>query len=407
MKQRHLAVIASVFVLMGLSMCVAAEDAAKERPDAKEPVFDVSKITLKVTDAALGDVLRALAEQSGNLPLHPPDKWKGKPLTLDLADVGYWQALDAVCAQMGLTVTPWPRMRALQLVPKKDSADVTVHTGSFAVTLHRDRMRRSRRRINNVDGPESLRCPFSVMWEDRLPTLTTEVVVMRVTEPDGTELELRSRDERLMHFAVTGEIAPVARDYTDVVNLPEDLKKFREIEGVVRVSFGMGKDVMTIKDVLAGGAKSATVGKSTLTAEKLIHQRGVCFLRLRETFEGKEVNPSTYPASSPYGVCLVDPKGARHAGISRWGGPMRREGQIIGPDGKPDGGILVKGTGQTLVHFRDLPTIPGAWSLVHTVPERTVVREYPFKFTNIPLPEAKAPKAPRPAARVLIRPMKP
>ena len=84
---------------------------------------------------------------------------------------------------------------------------------------------------------------------------------------------------------------------------------------------------------------------------------------------------------------------------------MRREAEFIGPDGKPEGGIVVKGRGETLVRFHDLPKIPGAWKLVHTVPQKLFVREYPFKFTDVRLPEAR--ERARPAPRRVIRPMKP
>jgi len=194
-------------------------------------------------------------------------------------------------------------------------------------------------------------------------------------------------------------MGPRSLVYMHLLRPPKGMKRAREIRGVVRVSYGFGRDVMTIEDVLRGGERSATEGTSTLAARIVAQHDTALWLRLSETEDGKRVNPMVYPASSAYGVQLVDPNGGRHAGVVQWRGSMRRVGQIMGPDGKTEGGMLVRGVGVTTLWFVGLPAIAGKWRLEHSVPEKVVVREYPFVFRDVPLPEGieRGPRKP-PAA---------
>ena len=378
MKHSRLLLVASALVLMGSALCVAAEGAPKE------PNFDVSKITLKVKDAALGEVLKSLAQQSGNRPMGLPEKWEDKPITLELGGVTYWDAVDAICARTKLTYKATRKSRALQLAPKGDSENVSVHAGPVVVTVNIDEMKKTNA-ATAIRGVRRRQCGFICVWEDRLPMLETELIFSKVLAPDGTELKVRALPERIRQLVQGDSVGPRALTYVHLLNPPQDMAHAREIQGIVRVSFGLGKDVITIDDAL-GGERSTTVGTSTLTVKVTSQRHGVLQLNLSETEKGKRVNPTTYPASSSYGVRLVDPKGGRHVGVPQWTGSMRREGQVIGPDGKPEGGILVRGVGHTTVRFFELPHIRGKWKLEHAVPERIVVREYPFTFRNVPLP---------------------
>ncbi|HUU43739.1 MAG TPA: hypothetical protein VMX57_08165 [Planctomycetota bacterium] len=380
------ALCVTLAVVAAAVLCVARTSADDETPVS----LDASRITLKVQDAPLGEVLAAVARQSGNQPLVPPGDAAEKRVTLELADVPYWQALDKLCTKTGLAYEPSPRMRALRLVrierQRLPAADVTAHAGPFEVTLRLGHMRRIRPRVDNRDGAECLRCVFLYLWEDRLPTMETELVVTRMTAPDGSEVPLVSRSDLYARLAGGFEICPVGTVYYDVESIPKELKRVRTIEGLVRVTFGVGSDAIAIPNVLGGGVRSATVGKSTLSAEPITAGAGRRWLKLRETFEGQEVNPTIYPADSPFAIVLVDPKGGRHIGLGRWGGMLSREGQIVGPDGQPEGGQVVKGPGETLVRFDNLPDLAGAWTLVHTVPRKLVTREYPFRFDDVVLP---------------------
>ena len=400
MRYGVLAGTACAVALVVLGSCVGADEGPKDAAAEKEPTFDASKITLKLKDAALHEVLKTLAEQSGNLPVCPPDDWQGKPLTLDLTDVTYWQALDAVCAQTGLAYETTHRSRALSLVPKQDSENVSVHAGPVTVTLNVDEMK-----LTNATTPMGRvtrrQCAFVCVWEDRLPTLEVDLIFLKVVADDGTVMEVKPLPEHLRQLVQGDSAGPRSLTYMHLLSPPKDMARAREIRGVVRVSFGFGKDVITIDDALRGN-RSATVGTSTLTVESISYdQGGALQLVLSETDDGTRVNPTTYPASSPYGVRLVDPKGGRHAGVAQWVGPMRREGQIVGPDGRPEGGILVRGVGQTTVRFYDPPHVRGEWKLEHTVPEKIVVREYPFVFKDVALPRGieRGPRVPGPAAR--------
>ncbi len=95
------------------------------------PGFAPSKVTISVKDAKLADVLKTLAEKSGNALLAVPDKWTEKPVTLDVKDATYFEALDRICEAAGLSYEPG--IAGLALGAALKPVDVGVYLGPATV----------------------------------------------------------------------------------------------------------------------------------------------------------------------------------------------------------------------------------------------------------------------------------
>jgi hypothetical protein len=247
-----------------------------------------------------------------------------------------------------------------------------------------------------ADGRTVLTAPFRCVWEDRLPTLEVEVVLTRVVLGEGTHLTFEPLDV----FSRGDQIWPATSTLYRVFDPPKDPARAAEIRGIVTAAYGVGKDVIEIPNVLGGGPRSAMAGKVTLTAAPMRAAGGRAMLKLEMTVDGEgPVNPTTFPASSPYAVHLVDPQGSTHGCRVMWGGTARRVGTFPGPDGRPEGGIDIREAGETLLIFDRLPSIPGPWKLVYAIPKKLETREYPFRLADVPLPHGPAAAAPPAPAR--------
>lgn len=382
--------------------CRMVLKALKADTHAAEPAgdfgLDASKITLDMHEAELDEILQELAKQSGNAPLPMPENWEGRLLTFAVKNMPYWEALDALCAKAKLTYTIDHMSGGLKLVPRETgTVDISAHTGPVVVKVEAGTLTRSFRgrgsqlRTRRHGG---LTYTLNYFWEDRLPVIEKTASATRVTDPDGRQLKLAS-DVQVprVFFGHRRAATPASRLQVVIPELPKGLKKIGEIEGIVKLTTGAGRRTIKINGVFADGEKTASQGDVTLTVSSVNRRGPQGMFNLSLTAGGKETHFPDYPSNSQYGVCLVDPNGRQHHGM------ISRRGHMVFRTAHAGGGGMVENlvvrldrrngranTGKASVTFRNLPRVEGAWTLVYTMPEKTVTREYPFKIKETPLP---------------------
>jgi len=126
-------------------------------------------ITLRGDGLPLSQVLAALEKQSGNRIID--DRGAGAadpPLKVNFDKTPFWQALDAVLDQAGLTVYLFGKPRAIHIVARSEGERPRVGRASYSgpfrvepltVAAHRD--------LRNPQG-DNLRLTLEVAWEPRL-----------------------------------------------------------------------------------------------------------------------------------------------------------------------------------------------------------------------------------------------
>ena len=307
---------------------------------------EASKVTLKLTNAELDEVLQALAEQSGNKLVQQPDDWEDKTITLNVTDMPYWQALDEVCKQTGLLYTVG-RNGGMTLVAAGESMDVGAYAGPFVVKVTSATRQKFFRRLNTRrSAVEGLTYTLNAYCEDRLTTLGTTVTVTKAVDPNGQALEIPAADPddpmARMRMGgggmfMRGMFGRARGGNTARVSLPEapkGLAKIGRIEGTVTIDVGTGKKQLKIEDALGEGEHSVEDGDRVLKITRANRMRNTTIISLTQTEDGKEVQIPRYSEASGYGFTLVDPDGGVHRQTTGFGG-MRggRGGQRQRPGG--------------------------------------------------------------------------
>ena len=345
----------------------------KSRP--KNWGLSASKVTLKMHNVGLEEIVEALAEQSGNRLLRLPEEWEERRLSLALTDVPYWQALETLCARTGLMWSGDARTGEFRLVATPAGRQACAHAGPVVVKLESGTLRRDFRKADRV-----LNCRFSYFWEDRLGPVVADGWVSSVTGAPGTQLKLTyGWYPTDMPTRRRARVVPTGQILVSLEDVPEALEKLTKLEGRVRLTVGEGMRTFEIKDALAGGEKSATVDGVKLALTDV--QKGATWynVSVRMAVDDKEVPVPVYPVRSSYGLWLTTPAGARREGIL-WQAHVPRP---------PKGVVAAAGAvpiRATRFLVRRKPDVEGSWTLVYTMPRKTTVKEFPFTFTDLPLP---------------------
>lgn len=385
--------VASVFAL-AVAVGYAADVPAPAKPAVPTKIdFDPSKITISVKDAKLADVLKMLADQSGDSLLALPDKWQDKPVTLDVKGLPYFEALDALCKVAGLTYTI--KDQALSLCPAEGAVDVGAYLGP--ATAKAEQLTKSRvfRGVMQPD-PSGLTLQLDVFWEDRLATVGDEFIVTRVSTSDGRDLKIRQMKQRVLTlggggmgmFGPAGTAPkPSARQtFARLSELPDKLGRTIVAEGTFRLTLGSGEKILTIPKVLEAGDRTAIEGDLSLKVTQFQKAGGAwgvvnapqpagpqansIFAQIQVTKIGQEIVAVGLPGS-PYGFFLVDAKGTRYPASQLWGTQQEKEGAWLAG---------------CQVWFTKLPEMDADWSLIYVYPEKQESKEWPFKLENVPLP---------------------
>jgi len=414
-------------------------------PDGPAPGkfgIEASKVTVKLTDAELDEVLQVLAEQSGNKLVKHPQNWEGKTISLNVTDMPYWQALDEVCKRAGLTYAGDYQSRSLKLVPVEDHIDITAYAGPVVVKLASGTRRKDFRgmKTRRRAFQASLMYLLSYYMEDRLKPLTMQATVTKAVAPDGTELTLPAR-AGMGAMAMSTVRASYGTIYVTINDSPENLQKIARFDGTVKMNFGSGKRVLKIKDVFGEGDRSVEDDDTVVKVEKVWRKRaGFVTISLSQTEDGKAVNMPRYPSTSEYGFELVDPDGGRHKSYVSYGYGAVMQGKQDGkaqPKGKlekqerklekqerkrlkkeiagrvvadrvevflaangpgevvvaqapvapaPAARVVARRRSRNYASFRNVPDIDGEWTLVYTMPLKTVEKTFDFTIKDIPMP---------------------
>jgi len=169
---------------------------------ATEQTAQGTRITLDAKEMPLPEVLAALEAQSGNkieLATAPPPGEEVPKLTLSLEKVLFWQALDQVLDQSGLTVESYGEPGRLRLVGRLDEnlkrSGRATYSGPFRIEPV---FIEARRDLRNPAG-KLLRLTLDVAWEPRLApiSLTQKLADLSAVAPDGTALPVDDPDAEL------------------------------------------------------------------------------------------------------------------------------------------------------------------------------------------------------------------
>ena len=399
-------------ILRAISVCAVLSSAAAfadPAPAAAPDKFglDASRVTIRAKEAGLGEILLALARQSGNACLELPDNWEAKGVTFEAVDAPYWQTLDRLDAQLGLASILRIVGAKIEpaLVDGKGHENVAAYSGPLVVRLAGVRERNR----SAEAGSHGLEMSLAWFCEDRLHPLETKASVTKITGSDGKDLVFAAAQgeppvegwpPRAVERAVVvnGKVhqvpdvsavtkPPPATNAGTVVAkidaVPLKMQGLKSVEGTVRLTLGLGRKDLKIQDVLGGKNTTAEAGEDKVVVTQARRGTNSINLAIRCTSNGSRVDLRTLDAMAPYGVRLVAADGTQVETTI-----LKRKSALAAPEGGEGQAAVVPPEEEDdfIAAFVNPPNIEGAWTLVVTVPETRATKDFAFKLSDVPLP---------------------
>ncbi len=358
-------------------------------PDAPVVVnLGPSKVTLSARDVPLSELLDTLATKSGNKELVAVQAAKDRPVSLDVKDVLYWDAVDQLCRTYGLVLTLDPATQKPALAAMDGTLDPGAVAGPVVLKLNTGSVSRSFRVAKSAWSKPSTIATVAygagVYWEDRLNISTVAVVVRKLLLPDGKDV-LEGATQPVAQTVTPGvRTRNYSSAYLSFGNVPEGTRRFSAVEGLVRVTCRVGEKAVKLDDVFAGPPRSASAGGVTLTLKSVSERRkGVAQCVVEMKREAGDPAISFAPESGHVTFALIDPKGVRHQATLEGGkfGAPKKTGRKnrLGQDETAE-------EAEFNLRFWSVPEIEGPWSLTLVWPDKVDTREYPFAIKDAPVP---------------------
>ena len=379
MKHVSTALVVATAIFLGTASLAVAQLTAEQAKDANVD-FTASRVTIDVTNKPLAEVMAELARQSGNEVVKVSKQLAPKMVTVKLKDVTYWEAIDKICETAGCYVTMShedPSTPVLQ-TKAREAEEIGAYAGPGMVKLMSvERLFRQERTFRgqwaHTKVEHKLTLDVQAYVEDRLPVLKITVIPNKVTGRGG-EQELKSsrgtsRTTEWMWPCYISELLQVAEG-------EERAEGPLTVEGVLEVTYGVGKRELIVEDILAVKGQEGVGGEVKLKVTKAGMEEGKFHVACEmEGGEGLAQNWASEGAGA-YGFCVVDGAGKRY---ERYWSMSYTFLEI-------PGGRKLKAT----MEFPDVPKAIEKCSLVLVYPAKTVKKEYPFKLEGVPLPVGEA-----------------
>ena len=250
-----------------------------------EAVADASKITLSGS-MTLSEALKSIQEQSGNRVVDYRERFgqqnEQNQITLEIKDQSFWQAIDQLCDQTGLTVYNFSgQARTLALTAAASNQQKRSGAASYSGLFRIEATEAMARKDLRTPNTDALRIQMEIQWEPRvIPILIrqplSEVVV---TADDGQPLNLISTDQTL-------EIPPQSTvsgiDIGIPLPLPDrSIKKIRSIKGTFYAMVPGNAATFTFDEL--DGARNVSQQKAgvTVSMDRVTQNRSVYEIRVR------------------------------------------------------------------------------------------------------------------------------
>jgi hypothetical protein len=333
---------------------------------------NASWITLQATAEPLSKVLAAISQQSGNKVVDARQRM-GQPLddpavNAHFEKAPFWESLDQVLDQAGLTVYPYGEADAISIVAKPNKRWSRVKQGIYCGPFRLEPLRVQAERDLREPANQSLRLTLEVVWEPRLKPISLKLPLagLDLADGQGNPLEV---DNRRAELEVPVTPGVTAAELTLPLLLPSrDVKQIGRLQGVFSA-------------LLPGKVETFRFDHLTTAAgvEKRIANTTVVLERVRKNEAAWEVR------------ILVRFDQAGGALESHRGWILQNEAFLEGADGKPIPYGTMETTRQTeneigIVYLFNLEAPPDNLAFVYKSPGAILTASFEFSTKGIALP---------------------
>jgi hypothetical protein len=331
-----------------------------------------SLVTLHARGEPLSQVLAAIRRQTGNKIVDarpqagtPPGD---PPVSVDFENTPFWQALDQILDQAGLTVYPYGEADAISLVAGPKGPPSRVQRGIYCGPFRLEPIRVLAERDLRQPANQSLRLTLEAVWEPRLKPINLKLPLasLQLTDGRGNPLEVDNRRAELDIPLTPGVTA--AELTLPLVLPPRDVQQIARLHGVFSA-------------LLPGKVETFRFDRLTAaaSAEKRIANTTVVLERVRKNEAAWEVR------------ILVRFDQAAGALESHRGWILQNEAYLEGPDGKPIPYGTMETTRQTdneigIAYLFNLDAPPDNLAFVYKSPGAILTTSFDFTIRGIALP---------------------
>lgn len=258
-----------------------------------ERVVVQSRVTLDFTDAPLADVLKEIEKQTGNRLVDGREtNGQDAPelkVTIKVADVPFWQALDEVLDQVNLAPYPYGGEEGgLSLVVRDQGvlrrAGRATYAGPFRIEPTRAAADRG---LRNPDS-SGLDVDLEVSWEPRLRPVALA--------QDAEDLEVKSDDELEIPATSEGELFNVevpadatGAEVTLSLRLPaREAKNLKLLKGRMTALVPSRVADVRFENLADGAEQSREIGGATVTLKRVTQNQSLWEIHMRIAIDSQD-----------------------------------------------------------------------------------------------------------------------
>jgi len=337
-----------------------------------ESVGRASTVTLQ-GEMTLADAAARIEAQTGNKIVLPrlragPDEDASPKLTLDLQNVPFWQALDQVLDQAGLSVYPYGEEKAIHVVPRSGERASRAGRADASGPFRFEPVSIQAVRDLRNPGNQSLRLTLEVSWEPRLApvSLFQRLGDLEVGDEDGNPLAVAA-EEAVSEVNVIPDSTTVPLEIP--LELPaRDVKQIARLKGTLTVLLPGKVETFRFDDLENAEKVEKRIGGVTVMLERVRKNRSVWEVRVLVRFD--EANG----ALESHRNWIYD-----------------NEAYLEPPEGEPIAWATFETTRQTenevgVVYYFALDGPLTGHTLVYKTPSLILSQGFDYEIQGIPLP---------------------
>jgi len=331
-----------------------------------------SLVSLPAGPQRLSKIFESITQQTGN-PIVDFRGQFGQPvtdpeLTVAMENRPFWEALDRVLDEAGLTVYPYGQKGAIAVVNRPDTererGSRAAYSGPFRIEATTVTARRDLR------NPQTrwLQVALEVAWEPRLVPIA---ISQRLSDTEAVDENGRSLAGDTEGVVLEARVDPnaTATELKIPLALPSrEVKQIAKLRGTLTAMVPGRIETFRFGDLMTAKDRSVRIAGATVILEQVRRNNQVWEVRMRVRYDeaGKALE-------------------SHRAWI------LHNEAYLEGPDGKPIANAGCHPTRQTenevgLSYLFSLDDPPENHTFVYKTPGLIVSRQFAYEFENIDLP---------------------
>jgi hypothetical protein len=337
---------------------------------AAESTIKPSLITLHGQSMPLAKVLAVLEDQSENKielkDISPAQS--DLRITADFDKMPFWQALDRVLDQTALSVNPYGRQRAIELIGRGVGRRPRNEAVCYSGPLRVEALQVTSQRDFRDPAGNWLRVKLEIAWEPRLQPIGLKQRMRDVLANDENNVKLPVENEQAELEVLSGG-RNIAVELTLPLKLPpQGVKEIASLKGTLMALLPGRVETFRFDNLLGAKNVEQRIAEATVTLNRVEMNNGLCQVWMKVRFD----HPGEALQSHRLWI-------------------LQNEAYLVGPDGKPIAYSAAEPTEQTadalgMVYSFAIDGPPAKHTFVYKTPAMIINTGFDYELKGLKLP---------------------